>query len=205
VTDVAAHWDAAYRDRGVAGVSWFQPEPTLSLSMIERLGVTPDTAVIDIGGGASLLVDRLLEQGFTDLSVLDISEAALEEGRRRVRSVAGVRWLHEDLLSWSPERRYGLWHDRAVFHFLTDEADRDRYLACLASALEPGGALVMATFAEDGPEYCSGLRVARYSAQDLTEFLGAAFDIVKTSRELHRTPSGALQSFTWVAAHRRPQ
>jgi SAM-dependent methyltransferase len=200
VTDRADHWDSAYRDRGVAGVSWFQSEPALSLELIERLGVAPDAAVMDVGGGASSLVDHLVDRGFTDISVLDISQAALEDARLRVGEIAAVRWLHEDLLSWNPARRYGLWHDRAVFHFLTEEADRDRYLDCLGSGIEPGGGLIIATFAEDGPEYCSGLRVARYSAQDLLNLLGPEFQAVAVRRELHMTPGGVVQPFTWVAA-----
>jgi len=206
VTETAsgAGWDAAYRDHGAVGVSWFQPEPSMSLYLIERLGVAPGTAVIDIGGGASSLVDHLVHRGFGDISVLDISEAALEIGRRRVGPTAAVRWLREDLLCWSPARRYGLWHDRAVFHFLVDKTDRSRYLGRLASGIEPGGALIMATFAEDGPEYCSGLRVARYSAQHLLDVLGADFHAVEIRRELHTTPGGAVQPFTWVVARARP-
>jgi SAM-dependent methyltransferase len=194
------HWDTAYRDRGVSGVSWFQSEPTLSLDLIERLDIAPEAEVIDIGGGASSLVDRLVERGFTDVSVLDLSEAALNAGRQRVGGAAGVKWLHEDLLSWHPSRRYGLWHDRAVFHFLTEAADRDRYLGNLRSGLEPGGGLVMATFAEDGPEYCSGLAVARYGAQDLLDLLGEGYYVIEVRREMHSTPGGVTQPFTWLAA-----
>ena len=203
--DRARHWDAAYQALGIAGVSWFQPEPTLSLELIERLGITPDTAVIDIGGGASSLVDHLLNRGFTDVSVLDISKAALEEGRRRVGTSSAVTWLHEDLLSWGPSRRFGLWHDRAVFHFLTDEADRNRYVELLASRIEAGGALIMATFAKDGPEYCSGFRVARYSSDDLVNLLGSGFHAVEVRRELHTTPGGVVQPFTCVAARAAPE
>jgi SAM-dependent methyltransferase len=196
----ADHWDDAYRNRGVTGVSWFQSEPKLSLELIDLLGISPSTAVVDVGGGASSLVDRLVKRGFTDVSVLDISAAALEAGRRRVGESAPVQWLHEDLLVWQPRRRFGLWHDRAVFHFLTDEVDRERYLATLASGLEPGGALVMATFAEDGPEFCSGLPVLRYSSEELVDVLGRGFRAVATRRELHTTPSGVVQPFTWLAA-----
>ncbi len=196
----ADHWDDAYRNRGVTGVSWFQSEPELSLELIDLLGISPSTAVVDVGGGASSLVDRLVKRGFTDISVLDISAAALEAGHRRVGESPPVQWLHEDLLVWQPGRRFGLWHDRAVFHFLTDEVDRERYLAALASGLEPGGALVMATFAEDGPEFCSGLPVLRYSSEELVDVLGRGFRAVATRRELHTTPSGVVQPFTWLAA-----
>jgi SAM-dependent methyltransferase len=170
----------------------------MSLELIARLDVASDAAVLDVGGGASSLVDHLMERGFTDVSVLDVSEAALELGRRRVG--AGVKWFHEDLLSWRPARRYGLWHDRAVFHFLTEAADRDRYLNSLKAGLEPGGGLIMATFAEDGPEYCSGLPVARYAAIELLDLIGPGFRVIETRRELHVTPGGVTQPFTWVAA-----
>jgi hypothetical protein len=151
------HWDDAYSTRGTQGVSWFQHEPTVSLELIDSLGLDRATPVVDVGGGASVLADRLLGAGFTDISVLDVSEVALNDARRRIGDTESVQWLHEDLLSWSPARRYGLWHDRAVFHFLTDEDDQNVYLETMRSALLPGGSLVLATFAEDGPERCSGL------------------------------------------------
>jgi len=197
------HWDRAYRTRGAKGVSWFQVKPVMSLQMIRLLGIEPSTAVIDIGGGASLLVDHLVADGFVDVSVLDLSEVALEEGRQRLGGAGAVTWLHEDVLTWRPTRRFGLWHDRAVFHFLTNEGDRARYLTTLSEALGPGAGLVMATFADDGPEFCSGLPVARYSAEQLVDVLGERFTVVETQRELHTTPAGVVQPFTWVAGVRR--
>jgi trans-aconitate methyltransferase len=158
--DAARHWDEVHQDRGAPGVSWFQSQPTLSFELIRRLGVESDASVIDVGGGASSLVDHLLETGFTDVSLLDVSETALEAGRRRLGAGAWVNWLCEDISSWRPARRYGLWHDRAMFHFLVGDDERGRYLEVLRSGLEPGGALVLATFAEDGPHHCSGLAVA---------------------------------------------
>ena len=196
----SAHWDAAYKTRGVTELSWFQTEPAVSLALIELPGVARDAAVIDIGGGASSLVDHLVEQGFNDLSVLDISETALDVARQRLEPSAQVSWLHQDLLSWRPSRRFELWHDRAVFHFLVSDEDRHAYLDTLRAAIAPGGALILATFAEDGPEYCSGLPVARYSAIDLGSVLGEGFALVETRREVHITPGGATQPFTWVAA-----
>lgn len=197
----ASHWDDAYRSRGVEGVSWFQTEPTASLELIDRLGVTPDISVIDVGGGASTLADRLIERNFADVTVLDISEEALAEGSRRLPS-ASVSWVRADLLSWRPPRSYGLWHDRAVFHFLTDRLDQTRYLDALAEALEPQGYLVLATFAQDGPEYCSGLPVRRYSTSDLARLIGDGFEVMEVLHEDHTTPSGVVQPFTWVAARR---
>jgi 2-polyprenyl-3-methyl-5-hydroxy-6-metoxy-1,4-benzoquinol methylase len=196
----ADHWDAAYETRGPTEVSWFQTEPVVSLELIETLEVPREAAVIDIGGGASLLVDHLVEQGFNDLSVLDISETALGVARQRLGASAPVSWLHQDLLSWRPSRRFDLWHDRAVFHFLVRKEDRDAYLDTLRAGIAPGGAVIVATFAEDGPEYCSGLAVDRYSAIDLGSVLGDGFAVIETRREVHITPAGATQPFTWVAA-----
>ena len=198
--DTASRWDATYRTRGVGGVSWFQSEPAISLQLIEAIGVARDSAIIDVGGGASVLVDHLVSRGFSDVSVLDISAVALAEAQARLSPGASVTWLRTDLLSFKPSRRYTLWHDRAVFHFLVDEADRAEYRNILMSSLAPGGYVVMGTFAEDGPEQCSGLPVARYSDSSLAEMLGDRFLVTETRRESHRTPSGAIQPFTWVAA-----
>jgi hypothetical protein len=198
-TERGAHWDDAYGTRGPEGVSWFQAEPTVSLTLIEALGVSPSAAVVDVGGGASVLVDRLVDRGFVDVTVVDISDVALEAGQRRVGQRDEVRWLRRDVLAWRPERTFGLWHDRAVFHFLTQPADRELYVEALFTGLAPGSSLIMATFAEDGPEYCSGLPVNRYSADELVAVLGPRFTPVTRQREVHTTPSGADQPFTWVA------
>ena len=195
----AAHWDDAYRSGGVESVSWFQPEPTMSLALLDALRVRPDARLIDIGGGASALAGRLIHRGYRDVTVLDISAAALEEGRERVGDDAPVTWVHEDVLSWRPEKRFAVWHDRAVFHFLVDPVERRRYLSLLADTVEEGGALIMGTFAEDGPEFCSGLPVSRYSAAELIALLGGLCDVAETRREIHATPAGTLQPFTWVA------
>jgi len=195
----AAHWDDAYRGLGVESVSWFEPEPTMSLALLDALRIGPGEAVLDVGGGASALVDYLVDRGFRDVTVLDVSAVALDEGHARVGPDAPVAWLREDLLSWRPPRRYDLWHDRAVFHFLIDPADRRRYCGVLADATAPGGAVVVGTFAEDGPESCSGLPVARYGASDLCDELGPRFQPLVSKREVHVTPTGALQPFTWVA------
>ena len=198
-SDRARHWDDAYGARGAEGVSWFQPEPTVSRALIRLLGVRPDSPVVDVGGGASTLVDGLLHDGFTDISVVDVSEVALAAARRRVGENPRVTWLHEDVLAWRPRRRFGLWHDRAVFHFLTTAEDRSSYLETMRSSVEDGGAVVISTFDADGPEYCSGLPVARYSADSLVDMLGERFSLVETRRELHTTPGGAVQPFAWVA------
>jgi len=201
--DRQRHWDEAYRTRGSAGVSWFQAEPTMSLELINSMDVESTRPVIDIGGGASLLVDHLVARGFAAIEVLDLSKTALEEARARIGSDTQVRWTHQDVLTWEPTRRYGLWHDRAVFHFLTDESDQQRYAEILATSIEPNGVVIIATFAKDGPEFCSGLPVARYSGDELLGALGLSFKEVRVTREVHVTPAGAVQPFTWVAARTR--
>jgi SAM-dependent methyltransferase len=193
------HWDSAY----VAGrVSWQQANPVVSLELIDALAVGRDAAVVDVGGGTSTLADRLLERGFRDVTVLDISAAALDKGRTRLAG-APVTWLQEDLLAWRPERRFDLWHDRAVFHFLVTPAEQDAYLRTLCETV-PGGFLIMATFAADGPDRCSGLPVARYSVEALREALGPGFELLETRREEHVTPGGVVQPFTWVAGRMHP-
>jgi SAM-dependent methyltransferase len=202
-TERRRHWDRRYAEAGATGVSWYQPEPAMSLALIDRLGVPKAGPVIDVGGGASFLVDELLARGYTDHSVLDVSSTALEIAHHRLGDAPPVQWLRADILTWRPHRRYALWHDRAVFHFLNDDADRTRYLDVMRRALGEGGALIMATFAADGPEHCSGLPVARYDATDLEPLLHG-FTVVETSREMHVTPGGAVQPFTWIAATRQP-
>ena len=200
-TDVRArHWDATYRRREIDQLSWFQATPAMSLNLIDALNIALDIGVIDIGGGASTFVDHLLERGFTDISVLDVSEASLAAGKQRIGHEISVHWLREDLLDWHPIRRFGLWHDRAVFHFLVEASERDAYIATLRSAIDRGGSVILGTFAPDGPDHCSGLPVARYSPDDLVALLGSGFEVVSTDREQHITPSGVQQSFTWIAA-----
>jgi len=200
--DAAQHWEAVYLDRGPDNVSWYQREPAISLRLLALAGARPGSSVVDIGGGASVLVDRLLDEGIEDACVLDISGAALDVSRRRLGSrAATVTWLARDLLTWQPERRFDIWHDRAVFHFLTDPADRTRYARVLEAALADGGRAVFGTFAGNGPEFCSGLPVERYGP----EALAAEFPrlrLVHAENEQHHTPSGAVQEFTWVVLAR---
>lgn len=197
----AAHWESVYeRNRGDS-VSWYQAEPDLSLELVDLLGSSTGAGVIDVGGGTSVLADALLHRGYADVTVLDISEAGLKVSRERVGADAPVEWIAHDLLTWEPTRRYDLWHDRAVFHFLSGE-EVGVYRDLLRRALAPRGHVIMATFAPDGPEWCSGLPVTRYGADQLMETLGSEFEMVGQRREVHRTPSGAIQPFTWIAARR---
>lgn len=158
-----SHWETVYGEKRVDGVSWFEAKPARSLALIDSLDVALDDAIIDVGGGASLLVDELLRRGFRDLSVLDIAINPLAVARARLGTrAAEVSWLVEDVTLWQPPRdRYALWHDRAVFHFLIEAADRQAYMRAVTRGLRPGGHLILATFAPSGPERCSGLPVQR--------------------------------------------
>lgn len=200
---LAQHWRQTYDTKAVDQVSWYQTDPQMSLRLVAAAGAHPDTSIIDIGAGASVLADRLLDQGLHDITVLDIAETALAAARTRLGDRAtAVTWITGDLLSWKPDRRYDIWHDRAVFHFLTGPADRDRYRRTLSAALAGHGHLVIGTFAEDGPVSCSGLPVARYSSEQLAaEF--PEFDVVDAAREEHQTPWAAVQPFTWLLLRRR--
>jgi len=197
----AAHWESVYERNHFEGVSWFQAKPAVSLELVERLGVSNEARIIDVGGGASVLVDELLNRSFVDLTVLDISEAALRASRERVGAEASVNWIARDLLTWNPTGRYDLWHDRAVFHFLSGD-EVGVYRDLLLRAVAPQGCVIMATFALDGPGRCSGLPVTKYDANHLVDALGEAFEPAFQRREIHRTPSGAVQPFTWIAARR---
>jgi hypothetical protein len=165
----AGHWDAVYGRSAEDAVSWFEAEPTFSLELLDRLGVALTDPVVAIGAGASRLVDALLGRGFSDVTVLDVSDVGLAKARRRLGERAEqVRWVVADLLSWRPVQRYQVWHDRAVFHFLIDPADQARYREVFDAALEPGAAVVIGTFAADGPDRCSGLPTSRYSPEQLS-------------------------------------
>jgi cyclopropane fatty-acyl-phospholipid synthase-like methyltransferase len=195
----ARHWNSTYEDRGARGVSWYQAEPTISLELVEALGISHDAPVIDIGGGASSFARSLVERGFSDVTVLDISRTALAIGEKEHKAMS-ITKVEVDVLLWDPARGYGVWHDRATFHFLVAERDRVLYLRTLDAALAPGGTAIIATFARDAQPTCSGLPVARYSEEDLTDLLGPSFEVLATRREEHRTPRGVVQPFTWVAA-----
>lgn len=194
-------WDTAFDRHGSTGVSWYQPIPDTSLELIEALDVHRDEAIIDIGAGASSLVDCLLTRRFSDITVLDISQVALRAVQDRVPPDAPVHWLHADVLTWNPTRRYALWHDRAMFHFLIAPADRQRYLEALHAAVQPDGAVIIGVFAADGPDRCSGLPVQRYRDDELASVLGSTFQVIRTTLSEHRTPAGGgVQPFTWLAA-----
>ncbi len=192
------HWEQVYASKQPTEVSWFQPVPEKSLQLIRATGVGREQAILDAGGGASTLVDNLLAEGFRDVSVLDISSNALSRSRERLGEIAGeVSWIEADATDFAPQRRYDLWHDRAVFHFLTDAADRGRYIEVVKRSLNSGGHFVLATFGPQGPLRCSGLDICRYSIEQLTDLLGACFSLQSHELDEHRTPSGAVQQFLY--------
>jgi len=203
-TGAKDQWDDVYRRKGAEGVSWFQPQLKLSLRLIDGLGLPSSAAIIDIGGGASTLVDDLVGRGFRDVSVLDLSRQALELTRRRLgERGAGVTLLEADVVAAElSESRYDLWHDRAVFHFLTDETARRRYVAAAARSLKPGGRIIVATFGPAGPAQCSGLDVVRYDPDSLHHELGRQFQPVSHLEESHTTPGGATQAFVYCLFRR---
>jgi trans-aconitate methyltransferase len=202
--DRRGHWEKIYGDRKAEEVSWFQETPALSLELIRQARILKNGNVIDVGGGASRLVDSLLEAGFENVSVLDISVRALAQAQVRMGPQAGsVNWIEADVTTFVPAEAYDLWHDRAVFHFLTEESDRIKYVDCVRKALKPGGAVILAAFAPDGPETCSGLRVRRYDARLVRESFGEDFELLQESAEIHRTPWNTEQKFEYFLLVRR--
>ena len=201
--DLAARWDGAYA-RGDAARSWFQAVPRMSLRMLDAAGVTAADSLIDVGGGASPLAAALLERGFRDVTVLDISPAGMRYARQRLSEAqaAQVHWLTADIRAWRPSRRFAVWHDRAVFHFLTAEPGRQAYLRALSAATAVDAVAVFGCFAPDGPPQCSGLPVARYGPGELAVKLGPRWTLTIEDREAHTTPAGLTQPFTWVALRR---
>jgi SAM-dependent methyltransferase len=199
----SSHWDRVYEDKAFTDVSWYQAQPSESLELIEAAQVPPDVPIIDVGGGASTLVDHLVDRGFRDITVLDLSERAFAQARARLGDDTDrVSWIVADVTTFRPERTYGLWHDRAVLHFLVDAEDRNRYLDVLRAALAPGGHLVLATFGPEGPLRCSGLEVRRYSVDRMADLLGPEFNLCSEQTVYHQTPSGASQQFLFTRWHR---
>ena len=199
-----AHWENVYSTKSEREVSWFQESPAPSLDLIDLARPEPRTAIVDIGGGASHLVDVLIARGFTNLAVLDLSEAALAAAKTRIGDKAGrVQWVAADVTKWYPSQVFDIWHDRAAFHFLTDPQDRTAYVARLRSAVAPGGHVIIATFAPDGPEKCSGLPVQRHDSASLLAELGPDFALIETRRETHHTPWDSTQAFQFSRFRRR--
>jgi len=201
---VKQHWDTVYATKGERDISWFEASPVVSLELIEATGLADQTCVLDVGGGESRLVDALLARGVTCIAVLDVAHEALVRAQARLGDKArDVDWIQADVTGAWSWKEVDIWHDRAVFHFLTERADRDSYKARLAKMLKPGGSAILATFAPDGPEKCSGLPVARYSPETRSSELGDVFVLVDARRHTHTTPWGTLQAFQYSRFVRR--
>ncbi|MFM7063733.1 MAG: class I SAM-dependent methyltransferase [Actinomycetes bacterium] len=199
--DRPAHWDQRYAKVGYRNVSWFSPEPRTSLALLARTGVGRDGSIVDVGAGASLLVDRLVDAGYTDLTLVDVSAVALDAATDRLPDDA-TAVIVVDVLKWEPGRQWDVWHERAMFHFVNTDADIEHYRQLVARSVVPGGHAVIGTFSDLGPLTCSGLPVARYTLEGLAAVFEDDFDLVWSEHETHITPTGSAQEFSWVVLRR---
>ena len=198
------HWEGVYSDKNSTEVSWYQEVPDKSLALVVSTGTSQKDAILDVGGGASTLVDHLLDAGYVDITVLDLASKAFDQSRQRLGERASApSWVVSDITRFEPQRKYQLWHDRAVLHFLTDPADRRRYMSVLELALDPGGHVVIAAFGPEGPLKCSGLEIRRYTIEMLAELLGPEFELQSHELDNHQTPMGATQQFLYSCWTRR--
>ncbi|ACF11598.1 Methyltransferase type 12 [Chlorobaculum parvum NCIB 8327] len=201
--ELRQHWDAKYHAAPFERLSWYQSVPQESLRLIEATGIARDAPVIDAGGGASLLAETLVNLGYADITIVDCSQKALDEARNRISSSASrVAWICADIRTFRSPKKFSLWHDRAVFHFMTGEDDRRRYLASLDACLDEDGVAIIGTFATNGPERCSGLTVQRYDAALVSSVFAPRFKLVSSSDVQHLTPSGSTQEFAWFTFRR---
>lgn len=202
--DREKHWEDIYLGKDTKDVSWYQPVPTISLDFVRESSLSPNAKIIDIGGGDSLFADHLLDLGYTDITVLDISEAALNKAKRRLGARAEfIKWVVEDAVTFRPEVNCDFWHDRAAFHFLTTPEEILQYVNTVSQYIAPGGILVLATFSELGPRKCSGLEIKQYSETTLSRLLSASFEKLKCLTADHITPSGSIQNFIFCSFRRR--
>lgn len=198
------HWDEVYQSKKATEVSWYEPLPETSLDLISNCQLDKDAAIIDIGGGDSFLAEYLIAKGFTDITVLDISEKALERAKERLgEKASGIQWIVADAAEFVPERKYDLWHDRAAFHFLTEEPQIRHYVETVKNAVKSGGFVIMGTFSENGPTKCSGLEIKQYSIVQLQDLFSEAFVAISCKNLDHNTPSGGTQNFTFCSFQKR--
>ena len=194
------HWNAVYEEKTSTKVNWYEPLPQISLDSVAQCNLSKDAAIIDIGGGDGFLAEFLVAKGYKDVSVLDISEKAVERAKKRLgHRGEGITWIVADVTEFSPERQYDLWHDRATFHFLTEEQEATQYLKTLNQAVKPGGFVILGTFSENGPANCSGLEVKRYAVGDMQKLFSEGFITMNSKNLDHSTPSGAIQNFTFCS------
>lgn len=204
MTDRKTHWETIYQTKKPTDVSWYQSRPVTSLNFISELDLKKDAKIIDIGAGESFLANFLLEDGFSDLTILDISEEALDHARSRLAEKAKtLKWITADISNFVPEEKYDLWHDRAAFHFLTEETQIQNYLKTLENSINPGGYVILGTFSEKGPEKCSGLEIKQYSIAEMSDLLPDSFKKIHCENLDHITPSGAVQNFTFCSFQKK--
>ena len=198
------HWEHIYQTKALDTVSWYQPVPWHSLDLIATLGLPKDIPIIDIGGGDSLLADHLLDLGYLDITVLDVSGQAIKRAKSRLgERASAIRWIESDIRDFEPERTYGLWHDRAAFHFLTVPPEIEKYAALVSRAVSKDGYFILGTFSDKGPEKCSGLPITQYSIEAMKERFETAFEPVDCRNITHQTPSGGKQDFTFCCFRRQ--
>lgn len=199
------HWEHIYQTKPLEEVSWYQPNPETSLDFLEQFHILPDAKIIDIGGGDSFLVDHLLERGYQDITVLDISGTAIDRAKQRLGDKArNVKWIVADSVAFSPPEKYDFWHDRAAFHFLTGERDISAYLETARQSLNPEGILIIGTFSEQGPQKCSGIEIKQYSETTMTERLKVFFEKINCLTVDHKTPFNTIQNFVFCSFKKRP-
>jgi 2-polyprenyl-3-methyl-5-hydroxy-6-metoxy-1,4-benzoquinol methylase len=197
------HWDNVYQEKNIDEVSWYQPIPATSLDFVKQFNLAKNATIIDIGGGDSFLVDHLLDMGYQDITVLDISEQAIERAQKRLGTRANkVKWIIADAANFHATEKYDLWHDRAAFHFLTDQKEIESYLNTVNKGVKPEGILVIGTFSEQGPEICSGIKIKQYSEKTMTDQLNKFFNKIKCITVDHKTPSGSIQNFIFCSFRR---
>ena len=196
IFDRKKHWGDVYQKKSPSEVSWYQKDPTLSLELIRSTSVISNEAIIDVGGGTSVLVDHLSKECYTNLTVLDISENAIARAKKRLGdSAKSIEWIVSDITQFDAPQKFSLWHDRALFHFLTDQSDREIYVKTLKNALKAEGHLIIATFAIGGPEKCSGLEIVQYDTEKMIAELGDNFKLIEERKEVHITPANKEQEF----------
>lgn len=201
--DRKKHWEDIYQTKQLTEVSWFQPKPETSLEFLKHLHIPTNAKIIDVGGGDSFLVDHLIDLGYENITILDISEAALERAKKRLGNKASqVTWIVADAASFQPTENYDFWHDRAAFHFFTEEQEIAGYLETLQQHIKPSGILVLGTFSDQGPKKCSGIEVKRYSETTMTDTLKMFFEKIKCITVDHKTPFGTLQNFIFCSFKR---
>ena len=205
MTDKKQHWENVYQTHPLTQVSWYEPIPDTSLTIIKNFKLPKDAAIIDIGGGDSLLVDYLLMMGYTNITVLDISAKAIERAKARLgENAVLVKWVVSDVLEFTSTEKYDLWHDRATFHFLTDPGEQQKYLDMVHRYLTPNGYMVLSTFSTDGPEKCSGLPVQQYTENTLPTLFDRYFEKIRCFTKMHITPFNTIQSFVFCSFQNRP-